>query len=158
MLTISSPSFRHGNAIPRQHTAQGGSVAPTLVFGGIPPGTRSLALLVEDPDAPDPAAPQGIFTHWIVVDLPPSTTRLTADIPPAARLGDNDFGMTAYVGPAPAVGRHRYFFRLFALDEAMPHGRIDRAALMATVQGHTIEEAELMGTSEESADAQPSIG
>jgi Raf kinase inhibitor-like YbhB/YbcL family protein len=154
MFTISSPSFQHGDVIPRPHSARGGSVSPPLSFADAPRGTRSLALLVEDPDAPDPAAPQRIFTHWVVVNLPPDAPGLPAGAgaqatPGGGRTGRNDGGNTGYVGPAPPVGRHRYFFRLFALDAPLeaPDGP-DRSALMAAMRGHIIEEAELMGTYE----------
>jgi Raf kinase inhibitor-like YbhB/YbcL family protein len=154
MFSISSPSFKHGDVIPRRHTADEGSISPPLVFSGAPAGTRSLALLVEDPDAPDPAAPQRIFTHWLVVNLPPETTGLPQNaganaLPAGARPGRNDGGKTSYVGPAPPVGRHRYFFRLFALDIILDDlAAPDRAQLMAAMHGHIIDEAELMGTYE----------
>lgn len=154
MLTIHSPSFRHGDRIPRNHTADGANLAPPLSFDGVPPGTKSLALVVEDPDAPDPAAPQKIFAHWIVYNLQPSTRGLPlgADrdgLPPGARAGRNDFGGTSYRGPEPPVGRHRYTFRLFALDATLPDlGRPNREELMAAMRGHIIEDAELMGVYE----------
>jgi Raf kinase inhibitor-like YbhB/YbcL family protein len=163
MLRISSPSFGHGGSIPRNHTADGADLAPPLAIEGVPPGTKSLALIVEDPDAPDPAAPQRIFVHWIVYDMQPSTRSLPlgADrdgLPAGSRQGRNDFGVTGYGGPAPPVGRHRYLFRLFALDtrfgERLGHPR--RADVMTAMDGHVIEEAEVMGTYErERAESQP---
>lgn len=151
-MQITSPSFAHGDWIPRNHTADGANLSPPLSFSGVPPGARSLALLVEDPDAPDPAAPRTIFVHWIVYNLQPSTRGLPlgADrggLPPGARPGRNDFGGLDYEGPAPPVGRHRYVFRLFALDAMLPErlGAPDRAGLMAAIEGHVIAEAELMG-------------
>jgi hypothetical protein len=154
MFTITSPSFGHGDRIPRTHTAEGANLSPPLAFAGVPPGSKSLALIVEDPDAPDPAAPQRIFVHWIVYQLQPSTPGLPlgADregLPAGARPGRNDFGNTRYAGPAPPIGRHRYVFRLFALDASLPDlGTPDRARLMSAMRGHVLAEAELMGTYE----------
>jgi Raf kinase inhibitor-like YbhB/YbcL family protein len=150
MLTLTSPSFGHGDLIPRGHTSDGQNRPPALVWSGLPAGTRSLVLVVEDPDAPDPAAPQRIFAHWLVYNLPPSIDRLGPSLPPGARLGRNDFGHLGYEGPAPPIGRHRYFFRLFALDSTLPAelGECDRRTLMRAIQGHVLEEAELMGVYE----------
>jgi hypothetical protein len=156
MFTISSPSFQHGDVIPRPHSADGGGVSPPLSFEDAPPGTRSLVLLVEDPDAPDPAAPQRIFTHWVVVNMPPDTPGLplgagAQSAPGGGRAGRNDGGKANYLGPAPRVGRHRYFFRLIALDARLDAAEEpDRPALLAAMQGHIIDEAELMGTYERS--------
>jgi len=151
MMTLSSPSFGHGYMIPRNHTADGLNRAPPLAWSDVPARAKSLALIVEDPDAPDPAAPQRIFTHWIIYNLQSSAGGLPlgaaqADLPAGARMGRNDFGQTAYSGPAPPIGRHRYFFRLFALDTVLPTnlGPADRAKLTKAMQGHIIEEAELM--------------
>lgn len=162
MFRISSPSFGHGDRIPRNHTADGANIAPPLTIQGVPPGTRSLALVVEDPDAPDPAAPLRLFTHWIVYDLQPSTRSLPlgADrgaLPAGARAGRNDFGTSGYGGPAPAVGRHRYLFRLFALDTTLAHlSYPTRPELVAAMDGHVIDETELMGTYErEQAESHP---
>lgn len=155
MMTLSSPSFGHGDLIPRNHTADGLDRSPPMAWSNLPRSTRSLALVVEDPDAPDPAAPQRIFTHWILYNLPPDSGHLDVAIgrgqlPPGTQVGSNDFGHQAYGGPAPPIGRHRYFFRLFALDTELPAtlGAVDRAALMRAMQGHVLEEAELMATYE----------
>jgi Raf kinase inhibitor-like YbhB/YbcL family protein len=154
MMTLSSPSFGHGDLIPRNHTADGLNRSPPLTWSNPPAGTRSLALLVEDPDAPDPAAPQRIFAHWLVYNLPAGSDHLMMaasreDLPPGTVVGRNDFGQIGYGGPAPPIGRHRYFFRLFALDTVLPAkaggGALDRAGLMRAMQGHVIEEGELMG-------------
>jgi Raf kinase inhibitor-like YbhB/YbcL family protein len=155
MLTLTSPSFGHGDLIPRNHTADGLNRSPPLTWTEVPAGTRSLALVVEDPDAPDPAAPQRIFTHWIIYNLPPTPGHLALAasrerLPAGAQAGRNDFGQTGYGGPAPPIGRHRYFFRLFALDTVLPAdlGPVDRATLMRTIGSHILEEAELMGVYE----------
>jgi hypothetical protein len=155
MMTLTSPGFGHGDLIPRRYTSDGVNRSPPLAWTGLPPGTRSLVLVVEDPDAPDPASPQRIFTHWLIYNLPPQTDQLGSAeghqaLPRGARLGRNDFGVLDYCGPAPPIGRHRYFFRLFALDRVLPPtvGEPDRAALMRAIQPHIIEETELMGVYE----------
>ncbi len=153
-MNLSSPSFRHGDWIPKNHTADGADLSPPLAWDGVPPHAKSLVLLVEDPDAPDPASPQRIFVHWVVYNLDPSTKGLAmgADrdgLPAGARQGVNDFGKRAYGGPKPPVGKHRYFFRLFALDTRLSDGdTMDRSALLAAIDGHIMAEAELMGTYE----------
>jgi Raf kinase inhibitor-like YbhB/YbcL family protein len=152
MMTLSSPSFGHGDLIPRNHTADGINRSPPLAWSNLPAATRSLALLVEDPDAPDPAAPMRIFAHWVLYNIPPTSDNLEMaagkdQLPPGTKVGRNDFGQQGYGGPAPPIGRHRYFFRLFALDTVLPTttGTLDRAGLMRAIQGHVLEEAELMG-------------
>ncbi len=154
-MTLTSPSFGHGETIPMNHTSDGANLAPALAWAGVPPGAKSLALLVDDPDAPDPAAPQRTFTHWIVYNLPASAGGLAlgadrSGLPSGAKHGRNDFGRLGYAGPKPPVGRHRYIFRLFALDCALPEslGHCDRAALLGAMHGHVVAEAELMGTYE----------
>lgn len=141
--------------MPRKYTADGANISPPLTWSGVPEGTKSLALIVEDPDAPDPAAPQRIFTHWIVYNIEPSTSGLPPGVdrdglPVGAREGRNDFGALAYLGPKPPVGCHRYVFRLFALDVCLPEslGHPDRATLMNAIRDHVIEETELMATYE----------
>ena len=165
MLTLTSPSFGPGQLIPRNHTADGLNRSPPLTWSNPPAGTRSLALVVEDPDAPDPAAPQRTFCHWIVYNLSPGAGQLALNaskepLAPGVRAGRNDFGETGYGGPAPPIGRHRYFFRLFALDAVLPDalGACDRATLMRALAGHVLEESQLMGLYErERAEPQPRI-
>jgi Raf kinase inhibitor-like YbhB/YbcL family protein len=153
-LRIRSPGFAHGGPIPSVHTCQGKDRSPALVFEGAPPGARSLALVVEDPDAPDPRAPKRVFAHWLLYDLPPETAGLpeavaAAALPPGTRGGKSDFGRTGYGGPCPPIGRHRYFFRLYALDAILGDlGTPTRPVLLAAMQGHVVEEAEWMGTYE----------
>ena len=165
MMTVSSPSFGHGDLIPKNHTADGPNRSPPLSWSGAPAGTKSFALVVEDPDAPDPAAPQRIFCHWVLYNLPPGTAQLgpgasTDGLPPGTRVGRNDFGRAAYGGPAPPIGRHRYFFRLFALDIELPAtlGASDRNTLMQAIHGHVLAEGELMGVYErERAEVRPQL-
>lgn len=142
--------------IPRAYTCEGEDISPPLEWSDVPPGTQSFALLVQDPDAPDPAAPRRIWVHWIVVDLPPDLRSLPAGaadhLPAGARHGKNDWGKTAWGGPCPPIGRHRYFFALYALDTRLSGLRAPtRAELEAAVAGHILARAELVGTYEKAA-------
>jgi Raf kinase inhibitor-like YbhB/YbcL family protein len=115
----------------------------------VPAGTRSLALIVDDPDAPDPAAPRMTWVHWVLYNLPPDLTGLPegAALPPGARAGTNDFRRTRYGGPCPPIGRHRYFFKLYALDTVLPDlGAVTKSGLEQAMQGHVLAQAVLMGT------------
>jgi Raf kinase inhibitor-like YbhB/YbcL family protein len=154
MLTIRSPAFAHGAAIPSLHTCQGKDVSPALEFSGAPKGTKSLALIVDDPDAPDPKAPKTTWVHWVLYNLPPDCRGLpqgvTESVLPAGTLpGLNDWKRTGYGGPCPPIGRHRYFFKLFALDAALDDlGTPTKPRLERAFAGHVLEKAELMGTYE----------
>src|SRR3954462_13436225 len=124
-LTLTSSAFADKAEVPRVHTCQGGEVSPPLSWSGLPPGTRSLALIVDDPDAPDPAAPRTTWVHWVVYNLPATTSALpegvaASALPPGARVGTNGWDKAAWGGPCPPIGRHRYFFKLYALDVALP--------------------------------------
>ena len=151
-LLIGSPAFHDGGELPVEHTADGDDRSPALEWRGVPASAKSLALLVEDPDAPDPAAPKLTFCHWILVDLPTGSTGLPAGVgpaalPPGTHPGRNACGRTHWDGPAPPIGRHRYVFRLFALDTTLPSLRTPtRAELLAAIDGHVIEEARVTGT------------
>jgi len=143
-LAITSTAFAHGAAIPEMYTCDGDNVAPPLSFGGVPKGTKALALLMDDPDAP-----VGDWVHWIVLDMPPSCAGLDEDgEPPAgARQGRNSWGRVGWGGPCPPSGKHRYFFRLFALDAptGLPEGAT-KQQLLTALEGHVLATAELMGT------------
>jgi hypothetical protein len=153
-LTIASPAFAHGGSIPVAHTCEGKDRSPALVWNGIPAGARSLLLIVDDPDAPDPKAPKLTWVHWLLYNLPPHSTGLaeavpSASLPPGTREGITDFKRTGWGGPCPPIGRHRYFFRLYALDIELPDlKRPARTALERAMTGHVIAQAELMGTYE----------
>ena len=152
MFTLSSAAFVDHHPIPSRFTCEGTEMSPPLAWSGAPAGTRSFALIVEDPDAPDPAAPQRTFVHWLLYNLPPELNVLaegasTGALPPSARQGRNDFGGAGYGGPCPPIGRHRYFFKLHALDTRLPaDGTLDRKALGSAMQGHVLAKAELVGT------------
>jgi Raf kinase inhibitor-like YbhB/YbcL family protein len=151
-LSITSGAFPPGGEIPRKYTCDGDDVAPPLAFAGVPEGTRSLALIVDDPDAPDPAAPKMTWVHWVLYNLPADTSGLpeavAAGALPAGTLeGLNDWHRTGYGGPCPPIGRHRYFFKLYALDTVLPNlNRPTKAKLEQAMRGHVLEQATLMGT------------
>ena len=147
-LQLSSPVFQPMGEIPKAHTCDGANTAPALHWSGAPAGTKSFALIVDDPDAPDPAAPKRTFVHWVAYDLPPSTMGFTAGadgVP--GREGINDAKGRGYTGPCPPIGRHRYFFKLYALDAVLGDlGVPTKAELEHAMRGHILEQAELVGT------------
>jgi len=151
-LVITSPAFANGGEIPARYTCEGEDISPGLRWSGEPPGTRSFALIVDDPDAPDPTAPKMTWVHWVVYDIPPSVYALPEDaakhgLPPGAKQGLNDWKRTGYGGPCPPIGRHRYFFKLYALDAVLPDlGRPTKAQLLKAMKGHVLEEGQLIGT------------
>lgn len=151
-MTLSSPSFAAGGEIPRRNTCQGADVSPALRWKGLPPGTKSLALIVDDPDAPDPAAPKMTWVHWVLYNLPPSASELpegVRDLPAGSREGSNDWKRTGYGGPCPPVGQHRYFHKLYALSEMLPDlGAATKARLEKAFEGKVLARAELVGTYE----------
>jgi hypothetical protein len=151
-LTLTSPVFQHNGAIPAKYTCEGQDASPALSWSGLPSGTKSLALVVDDPDAPDPRAPKTIWTHWVLYDIPPAATGLpeavaSSALPPGTREGRNDWGRIGYGGPCPPVGRHRYFHRVYALDTVLPDlKQPDRKTILKAIEGHVLGTAELVGT------------
>ena len=151
-FSIQSSAFRDGAEIPRQYTGLGADRSPPLAWSEPPDGTRSLALVVEDPDAPDPAAPTRVFTHWVIYNLPADARELDEGLEPrtlpgATRTGINDFDRLGWNGPKPPIGRHRYFFKLYALDSELPDlERPTKHDLERAMKGHVIAETELVGT------------
>ena len=150
--TVTSPAFADGGDIPLNYTCEGQDVSPPLTWSGVPTGTKSLALIVDDPDAPDPARPRMTWVHWVLYDLPASSTALAeavdaAKLPPGTKPGLNDWKKLGYGGPCPPSGKHRYFHKLYALDVQLPSlRRPTKAALEAAMKGHILGEAHLMGT------------
>ena len=151
-LTLTSAAFADGGEIPARFTCEGADVSPDLSWGGLPAGTRSLVLIVDDPDAPDPAAPKMVWDHWLLYNLPPDCAGLPDAVPPkdlpaGTLAGRNSWGRTGYGGPCPPIGRHRYFHILYALDADLPDlGRPTRDQLLAVMQGHILARAEIVGT------------
>jgi len=151
-LTLASPSFADGGSIPSIYTCEGQGISPPLAWSGVPADTRSLVLIVVDPDSPDPAAPTRTYVHWVLFNIPAATTDLpegmaSQSLPAGAREGLNDWQRTGYGGPCPSIGRHRYFFRLYALDTELT-GLLapTRAEVEAAMEGHVVAQAQLVGT------------
>ena len=151
IMELSSSAFAQNADIPRVYTCEGSDQSPPLAWSGMPAGTRSLALIVDDPDAPDPAAPRMTWVHWVLYNLPPDTTGLAAGasgarLPAGAREGLNDWKRPGYGGPCPPIGRHRYVHKLYALDIALPVLQpATKAALEKAMQGHILARGELVG-------------
>jgi len=151
-MRITSTAFADNAEIPAKYTCKGTNVSPPLAFTEVPAGTKSLALIIDDPDAPDPAAPKTTWVHWVVYDLPPQTTGLaeamSAKTLPAGTLeGTNDWKNASYGGPCPPIGRHRYFHKLFALDKVLPDlEQPTKAELLKAMEGHILAKADLVGT------------
>jgi len=149
-MQISSNAFANNDPIPVKYTCDGQDTSPPLSWTGMPAGTKSLVLIVDDPDAPDPAAPRMTWVHWVLYNLPPASQGLAEGVrqlPPDTGEGLNDWRRTGYGGPCPPVGRHRYFHKLYALDVALPDlGRPTKAAVERAMRGHVLAHGELIGT------------
>jgi Raf kinase inhibitor-like YbhB/YbcL family protein len=150
-LILTSTAFHAGNTIPAIHTCDGEDVSPPLSWTGVPDSAKSLALIVDDPDAPDPAAPKMTWVHWILYNISTNTSKLPQglqppNLPPGTCEGINDWKRTGYRGPCPPVGQHRYIHKLYALDAKLPNlGHPRKAELENAMRGHIIEQAELIG-------------
>ncbi len=151
-LILTSTAFENGGEIPRRCTLEGGNLSPQLAWSGVPVGCQSLVLVIDDPDAPDPQAPRMVWDHWVLYNLPPDSGGLPEGVAPAhlprgTRQGLNSWGRTGYGGPSPPIGRHRYFHILYALDILLPDlGTPHRHQLLAAMEHHILERAELVGT------------
>ncbi len=146
---LQSPAFKPGGEIPKKFTCQGGDISPALSWGGAPAGAKGFALIADDPDAP-----VGTWVHWVLYDLPATTTQLPEDVPKSEKLPDggaqgvNDFKKVGYGGPCPPPGKpHRYFFKLYALDSSLNlKPGTSKTDLEKAMKGHILAQAELMGT------------
>lgn len=151
VLALTSASFTHNSTIPSRHTCDGLNVSPALAWDNVPEGTKSLALIVDDPDAPDPADPRGTWVHWVLYNMPPNTHGLPEGVsatamPQGTLQGINDWQRPGYRGPCPPIGNHRYFFKLYALNSMLPNlNQPTSAMLEQAMQGHIIAKAELVG-------------
>jgi len=151
-LTITSASFSDGSPIPSAYTCEGDNVSPPLSWDGVPEDARSLVLIVDDPDSPDPQAPKRTWVHWVLYNIPVDTTGLPEamqpeKLPTGAEEGLNDWRGTGYGGPCPAIGRHRYLHKLYALDTALLGLRKPtKAEVEAAMDGHIIAQGKLIGT------------
>jgi Raf kinase inhibitor-like YbhB/YbcL family protein len=150
-MKLTSTAFSHNSDIPGPHTCDGQGVSPPLAWAGVPAGAKSLAMIVDDPDAPDPAAPKMNWVHWVLYNIPPAVTGLTQgvaprDLPAGTHEGLNDWRRTGYDGPCPPIGRHRYFHKLYALDIVLPDlSKPTKAALEKAMRGHVLARADLVG-------------
>ncbi len=153
-LTLTSAAFSHQGEIPKRYTCEGEDVSPPLLWSNPPEGTRSFALIVDDPDAPDPKAPRMTWVHWVLYYLPDTASVLPEGVPSVAlpegtEDGLNDWKRRGYGGPCPPIGRHRYFHKLSALDIVLPDlGAAGKPALETAMEGHVLGRAELVGTYE----------
>lgn len=149
-LKLTSPSFEERGEIPLRHTCDGEDLSPALAWSDAPKGTRSFALIVDDPDAPDPEAPKTVWVHWVVFNLPVETSQLSENVqelPSGAGVGLNDWGRAEYGGPCPPRGRHRYFHKLYALDTVFSDlQKPKKADLERAMKGHILDSTELVGT------------
>ncbi|HYV45985.1 MAG TPA: YbhB/YbcL family Raf kinase inhibitor-like protein [Myxococcaceae bacterium] len=149
-LTLTTPAFGTGQEIPSKYTCEGLDDSPEVQWSGAPANTKSFALIVDDPDAPDPKAPKMVWVHWVLYDIAPTAASLperAKKAPAGAHDGLNDWKKTGWNGPCPPIGRHRYFFKLYALDTVLgDRGPITKAQLEAAMSGHILEQAETMGT------------
>ena len=126
-------------------------MSPPLAWNGVPQGTKSLALIVDDPDAPDPKAPKRVWVHWVLYNIPPDASGLAENadktgLPPGTVRGITDAHKAKYHGPCPPIGRHRYVHKLYALDTTIDLGEATKANLQAAMKGHVLAAAELIGT------------
>jgi Raf kinase inhibitor-like YbhB/YbcL family protein len=150
-MTLKSPAFQQNGHIPSKYTCEGEDVSPPLAWEGAPNGAKSLVLIIDDPDAPDPKAPKMVWVHWVVYNMPPDTKSLPenagkARLPQGALLGLNDFKKTGYGGPCPPIGRHRYFHKLYALDITLDLRDATKSQIERAMRGHVLANAELIGT------------
>ena len=149
-MNITSSAFAHNESMPALFTCEGENISPPLAWNNVPEGAKSLVLMVDDPDAPDPAAPRRIWVHWLLYNLPANCAGLPeaiATLPAGTKEGLSDWQRTGYGGPCPPIGRHRYFHKLYALDCVLPDlGTPTQKALVQAMQGHIMAEAQLIGT------------
>ena len=151
-FTLRSRVFGDGTSIPAKYTCKGSDISPPLLWENVPATAQSLALIIDDPDAPDPSSPKTTWVHWVLYNIPPDTTQLlehvtSTNLPPGTQEGVNDWGRTGYGGPCPPIGRHRYFHKLYALDKVLDNLKNPtKAELEAAMKGHIIAHAELIGT------------
>ena len=140
-LAVSSPAFATGGEIPMEHTCEGADTAPAITWSGAPATAKSFAIVVDDPDAPDPKAPKTDWTHWVRSGIPAGATS-----PAGGVDGKNDWGTTGWRGPCPPIGRHRYFFTVYALDAKIGAPGMTKAELEQAIAGHVVAAGKLMGT------------
>jgi len=148
---ISSSAFSHNEMMPSQYTCEGPNVSPPLEWTTPPEGCKSIVLIVDDPDAPDPSAPKRVWVHWVLYNLPPRAASLPEavadkELPTGTLIGINDRQHAGYSGPCPPIGTHRYFHKLYALDIVLPDlGNTTKAEIEKRMQGHILAQSEIIG-------------
>jgi len=151
VMKLTCPSFESQKEIPKKYTCDGEDVSPPLSWSNVPEGTKSFVLIVDDPDAPDPANPRMTWVHWVIYNLPATIASLPEgvqekDLPKGILQGLNDWKKTGYGGPCPPIGKHRYFHKLYALDSVLPDlKQPTKAKLEKAMEGHVLSKAELVG-------------
>ncbi len=149
---LKSTAFKQAKLIPSKYTCEGDDISPPLSWQGVPANTKSLALIIADPDAPDPKAPKMTWIHWIIFNLPPEMTCLlegvtSKNIPHGTREGLNSWDKMGYSGPCPPIGKHRYFHTLYALDTVFSElNQPTKKEIDAAMNNHIITQTTLMGT------------
>ena len=148
---LNSPAFQPNGHSPSRYTCEGEDISPPLTWEGVPNGAKSIVLIIDDPDAPDPKAPKIVWVHWVVYNMPADTKSLPenagkAGLPQGTLVGLNDFKKTGYGGPCPPIGRHRYFHKLYALDTKLDLKGATKTQIERAMQGHVLANAELIGT------------
>lgn len=149
-IALGSQSFVHNTTIPLVHTCEGADRSPEIHWSQIPKEAKSLVLIVDDPDAPDPAAPKLTWVHWVLYNIPVSIQNLpegaSANLPTGIMEGTNNWNKTGYGGPCPPIGEHRYFFKIYALDIVLPDlNQPLKDVLLKAMEGHVVGKGELMG-------------
>ncbi|KYG70003.1 YbhB/YbcL family Raf kinase inhibitor-like protein [Bdellovibrio bacteriovorus] len=151
-FTISSPVFENNGEIPKQYTCEGDDMSPPLEWYGAPQGTKSYAIIVDDPDAPDPSAPKRTWVHWVVYNIPAEIHALPEnfhDFPEETQEVENDWKASGYRGPCPPIGKHHYHHKIYALNTFLPqNGILTKEDLLKAMKGHILGEADLVGTYE----------
>lgn len=151
-MNLESSAFSNQREIPALYTCDGKDISPELKWSGVPKNAKSLVLIVDDPDAPDPSAPKITWVHWVLYNIPPTVSAIRENIDPkelpeGILQGKNDWKRTGYGGPCPPIGQHRYFHKLYALDIVLPDmNKPDKARIEKAMEGHILESAELIGT------------
>lgn len=150
-MKVTSPAFENQGEIPKKYTCDGEDIAPALAWSSVPEGTKSFALVIDDPDAPDPASPRMTWVHWVMYNIPAATHSLPegakeSDLPKGTLHGLNDWKKTGYGGPCPPIGKHRYFHKFYALDIVLPDlKQPTKAQLEKAMEGHILSKGELVG-------------
>lgn len=150
-MELNSPAFDYGKEIPRRYTCQGANINPPLVIRNVPQGAKSLALIMDDPDVPKSLRPDGMYVHWVVFNIDPKTLEIKEEASKIGTLGLNTADKNEYTGPCPPDRQHRYFFKLYALDNILDLASDTRKEeLLQAMEGHILDEVDLMGVYEKS--------